>query len=89
MVLGLLGIDMVLTAPKDIQEKNYLLLKAMVGGKLNMRQWCCSCPFLNMSKVAKLRKKVLMGSVNVDTVNSTDIVAVEGCIMNLQLKSKD
>jgi hypothetical protein len=30
-----------------------------------------------MSKVAKLRKKVLSRFVNVDTVNSTDIVAVE------------
>jgi hypothetical protein len=33
MAVGLLGIDMVLTAPKDIQEvENYLLLKAMVWG---------------------------------------------------------
>jgi hypothetical protein len=32
MALGLLELDMVLTAPKDIQEvENYLLLKAMVA----------------------------------------------------------
>jgi hypothetical protein len=56
---------MVLTAPKDIQEvENYLLLKAMRHGKLNMRQWqLLLMPCLNMSKVAKLRKKVLMKQV--------------------------
>jgi hypothetical protein len=68
-----------LTAPKDIQEVEKLLAAESHGGhgKLNMRQWQlllmpCS---LNMSKVAKLRKKVLTKQVlNVDTVNSTDIV---------------
>jgi hypothetical protein len=67
---------------KDIQEvENYLLLKAMVGmGKLNMRQW----QLLLMSLLKHVEGSEVKeegaheaGSVNVDTVNSTDIAAVE------------
>jgi hypothetical protein len=54
-----------LTAPKDIQEvENYLLLKAMEAWEAKHETvQLLLMPCLNMSKVAKLRKKVLTKQV--------------------------
>jgi hypothetical protein len=80
-----------LTAPKDIQEVEKLLAAESHGGHGEAKhETVATAHALLLSKVAKLRKKVLMKrSVKLILLTVLILLQLKQCIMNLQLKSKD